>query len=89
MKGLTSQILDKALIVVIVLGLNVLTCIATCLVWQHLCVVHHAGLFESDSWGLTRFLWEDTACIHEQNQEGWKKIQDNLFIQHLEKLGIK
>jgi hypothetical protein len=32
------------------------------LVWQHQAVLHHAAHFEVNSWGVTRFHWNDECA---------------------------
>lgn len=55
---------DNLLKITIVIGIVLLTNIFNCLIWQHKCVIHKAAFFESNSWGLTTFHWDDDSYAH-------------------------
>jgi len=63
---------------------------ATSLYWQHLAVKHHSAFFEADSWGSTKFKWNDVSYAHAPFQDDtWEKVQGKLFMDKISTLGFK
>ena len=80
---------DKLITILLCLIIVTITNTITCLVWQHKCVLHHAAFFESNTWGVTQFKWEDNSYAHQPFQDDtWEKIQAKLFQEKMEKLGL-
>jgi hypothetical protein len=87
MKLDTTNILSAILIVLCVLLTQWLI---INIVWQHEAVLHHAAFFESNSWGIASFHWEDVSYAQTPFQDqGWQSIQSKLFDQKLKALDIK
>jgi hypothetical protein len=59
MKHRTHQIILTALIAAILITLDLLI---FSIWWQHEAVIHHAGHFETTSWGVTSFHWNDESA---------------------------
>ena len=59
MKHSTYQTILAALLITI---LCMIDCLATSLYWQHSSVVHHAARYESNSWGISSFHWNDDSA---------------------------
>jgi hypothetical protein len=58
--------------------------------WKHYAIIHHSAFYEPDSWGNVKFHWNDDSFAQTPFQdEAWSKIQQNLFQQKLNSLGLK
>lgn len=56
MKQNTIKVLTVA---TFIFGIGAIDSIATSLYWQHVATTHHAAHFESNSWGVSSFHWND------------------------------
>ena len=75
----------------IILFINSITTVLVMNVyWQHLAIVHHSAFYESDSWGITSFHWNDVSFAQAPFQEeGWISIQNRLFNKKMDEMGLK
>jgi hypothetical protein len=58
MKHITYQTLLVSLLITILCAVDAL---AVSLYWQHASVVHHAARYETNSWGVSSFHWNDDS----------------------------
>jgi hypothetical protein len=74
----------------VALSFGVIDSVATSLYWKHLAIKHNAATYESNSWGIPSFHWNDVSFAQAPFQdEGWEKVQNTLFTQKLNALGLK
>jgi hypothetical protein len=88
MKNTTRQI---GIIAIIAVSFGVIDSIATSLYWRHLAVKHNAAFYETNSWGISRFLWNDVSYAQTPFQDGsyYAEKTEQAFNNKLKKLGIK
>jgi hypothetical protein len=87
MNNTTKQI---GIIAIVAITFCVIDTLATSLYWRHLAVKHSAATYETNSWGIPSFHWTDESFAQTPFQEdNWQKIQDGIFQNKLNKMGIK
>ena len=88
MKNKIQQILILA---TIAFAFCVVDSVATSLYWKHLAIKHNAAFYETNSWGISTFKWNDVSYAQNpfQDQEVYAKKTEQAFSNTLKRLGIK
>lgn len=87
MKNTTKQI---GIIAIVALSFGLVDSLATSLYWRHLAIKHCAAFYETNSWGIPSFKWNDVSFAQDPFQgDNWQKIQDGIFQKKINALGIK
>lgn len=78
------------ILAIVAITFCVIDTFATSLYWRHLAVNHGSATYETSSWGVPSFHWNDESFAQTPFQDGnWQKIQDGTFQKKLNALGIK
>jgi hypothetical protein len=88
MKNTTKQI---GIIAIVALSFGLVDSIATSLYWRHLAIKHSAAFYETNSWGIPSFKWNDVSFAQAPFQDGtyYSKKMEEAESKRIRSLGIK
>lgn len=88
MNNTTKQI---GIIVIVALAFGLIDSIAVSLYWRHLAIKHNAAFYETNSWGIPSFKWNDVSFAQTPFQNGnyYSKKIEEAESKRLRSLGIK
>lgn len=88
MNNTTKQI---GIIVIVALAFGLIDSIAVSLYWRHLAIKHGAAFYETNSWGIPSFKWNDVSFAQAPVQDGsyYSKKIEQAESKRLRSLGIK
>ena len=56
-----NELKQIGIVVAVALSFGFLDSVATSIYWKHLAIKHNAAFFETDSYGLSSFHWNDVS----------------------------